>query len=115
MSDVTYSTDASLGGPITLSLQITNSGASSNPGTSVQVNDLDAYADLQGCTPSCNTSHLLGVYANFPGIDAGSTESYTITFIATKIGVANWSLCVYDSTSVGGTAVWCGSATTTIS
>ena len=80
-----------------------------------QVNDLDAYADLQGCTPTCDYSHGFGVYANFSGVGPGSTASYTITFIATKIGVAHWSVCVYDSTSVGDKQVWCGSATTTIS
>lgn len=115
VGNMSYSSDTTVGGVITVSMDITNSGSARNPGISVQFSDLDSYADLQGCTPSCDSGNLLGVYAHFPGVAPGTTQSDQITLVATKVGVAHWSLCIYDSTAVGGKQVWCGTATTTIS
>lgn len=77
----------------------------------LQFSDIGDYVDFVGCTPRCEPSDFLGaLYARFPGIPAGSSQDYRVEFIATKIGAAQWSVCIYDDTD----QVWCGDGTTVI-
>jgi hypothetical protein len=114
VSNATFSSDVNVGDPIMASVAVTNTGSATNPGTTLQVNDLDAHADFQGCTPGCTSSTLLGFSADFAGIGPGTTSTLQLTFIAKSVGVANWSVCLYDTADPSARQVWCGQAQTTI-
>jgi hypothetical protein len=71
-------------------------------------------ADFQVCTLPCTSSTFLGFSADFSGVDPGASTTLQVTFIAKSAGVANWSVCVYDTTDPSGHQVSFGQAETTI-
>jgi hypothetical protein len=109
-----YSTTTFVGGTLTVTAVISNTGTAASPGVSFQFSDLKEHADIVQCTPACQTDEGLGaIYARMPGIPAGGTATYEVEFIPTAVGAAHWSACVYDDKN-GGDQVYCGDATTTI-
>jgi hypothetical protein len=110
---VRYTTEAFVGGDITVAITLSNDGTIANPGTKLQFETIDKYADLQGCTPKCEVNNFFGVFATEPGVGPAKTVTDRIVWVATRVGVAQWSVCVYDSNS-GGQQIYCGNGTTTI-
>lgn len=115
VTDTAYTKEATVGDNITVEVTIENTGKQRNPVTKLNFSELDQYADLFGCDPDCETEDLpgLGPTAILPGVQAGESVTYTVEFIATTVGVVEWSLCLYgeDSYSEDG---WCGEAKTAI-
>lgn len=109
---VKYPTTVSLGDTFVVTIPMTNHGSTANPMTKLQFSSFDN-AELSGCSPTCSVSHLLGLYASLPGVPASGAKSYAVKFVATKLGVMGWGLCVYDNDPYG-VQVWCGNATTTV-
>lgn len=114
VTGVEYSTKARVGGTITVTATIENTGTAKNPAIEFQFSDIDDYADLVGCKPKCTTHEAFGdIYAVVPGIAAGTAKTIEIEFLPTEIGAAHWSVCIFDD-ELGGELVSCWDATTTI-
>ena len=113
VTDVTYTATLSLGDTIEIDVTIENRGTDRNLRTRFQFSDIDDYADLIGCVPECTYEDFFGIYTTLPGIAAGETVVYHVEFLAKSLGVADWSLCVYDAETFG-EQVYCGTGSTTI-
>jgi hypothetical protein len=113
VADVTYTKRLTVGDTIDVDVTITNTGSRASLRTKFQFDGLDDYADLIGCIPECEYEELLGLYTTLPGVAAGDTVVYHVEFLAKALGVADWSICVYDEETAG-EQVYCGSGSTTI-
>jgi hypothetical protein len=104
-----------IGGDLVVTTKVKNSGSVKNPSTEINFSELDKYADLFECKPECDVQDLpgSGPSAILPGVAAGKTKAFQITFVAAKAGAVRWSACLYDDESFGD-QVWCGDATTAI-
>jgi hypothetical protein len=105
--DVSYTTNTIVGGYIHVVVQMTNVGTATTKPTQFQVGGIKDYADVVSCDPSCDSSEFFGdYYAKFPaGIAPGKSVTYTVEFLATKVGVANWSLVIYEGAT---DSIWYG-------
>lgn len=114
MTGARGTTSTFVGGDITLTVEIDNTGRADNPGLQFQIGELDDYADLVGCVPKCSTRTGFGdVYTVLPGVKAGADRTYEVGFVANKVGAVSWSICVYDDVEFG-EQIFCGELTTTI-
>lgn len=115
VTDTTYSRKVLVGDDVVVTIKVKNSGSTKNPSTEINFTELDKYADLFECKPKCEVQDLpgSGPSAILPGVAAGKTTAFRITFIAGKAGAVHWSACLYDDESFGD-QVWCGDATTAI-
>ncbi|MEX0625560.1 MAG: hypothetical protein WD402_03350 [Chloroflexota bacterium] len=113
VDEVTYTTEVAVGGSIVVNIELSNTGTAANPGTKLQFSDIDQYADIVGCVPTCDVSEFFGDYADLPGVPAGGSAQYSVEFIATTVGAARWGLCIYDG-SGGDDQIYCGNGTTII-
>jgi hypothetical protein len=112
--DPTYTTETAVGGSIEVVLTLSNGGSGASESTELQFGGIDDHADIVGCSPPCMTSTFLGdVYAELEGVPAGGTTTIQVEFVATAVGAARWSICVYDSV-IAGDQVYCGNATTVV-
>lgn len=113
--DTSYSKEARVGDSIFVEVRIKNAGMAKNLATNLNFSELDQYADLLGCKPTCSVEDLpgLGPSAIFRGITPGRTLTARIEFVATTVGAVDWQVCLYDDDTYG-TQVWCGNGTTAI-
>jgi hypothetical protein len=101
-----------------ITMTLNNSGTTANPRTYVSFANLHTNADFQSCKPACERT---AVYSDLllPAVRPYKSLNMTVTWIATKVGVANWTLNVYDdpssASSPGGAPILSGDATTTVS
>ena len=108
-----YTDQVRVGGAIVFTVEVSNAGTAATPGVELQFDGLDDNADIVGCVPTCEVSDLLGVYAAFPGVPAGTSREYEIEWVATDVGAARWSLCIYDD-DIGGELIDCYEGTTVV-
>ncbi|MEO7295151.1 MAG: hypothetical protein ABIZ57_03325 [Candidatus Limnocylindria bacterium] len=116
VSDAKYTTETVVGGSVFITVTISNTGKVANPAIEINFSELDKNADVRGCKPKCELDDLpgFGPSAVFPGLAAGATRDYEVEFIATKVGVVAWNVCVYDDRILDGESVYCGDGRTTI-
>jgi hypothetical protein len=115
-SNVQYDSQTVIGDTIVITMTLKNSGNIANPGTYVSFPDLHTNADFQKCQPACEHQN---VYSDvlLPGVQPHKSLKVTVTWIATKVGVDDWSLNIYDDPALasrGGTPIFSGTAQTTI-
>jgi hypothetical protein len=112
--DVSYTTSTFVGGDLDVVIKITNKGKVKTAPVHFQFGSLKDRADLVGCSPTCSTDEFFGdIFTRFTsGIAPGKTVTYSVRWLATKVGVANWSLSVYVGDSGG--SVFFGEGTTSI-
>jgi len=111
--DVKYTTNTLVGGYINAVAKITNRGKAKTPPFKFQFGGIKNYADVVGCSPTCDSSEFFGDYfMQFAtGIAPGKTVTYKVQFLAKKVGVADWNLTI----SAGGPdSVFYGTASTQI-
>lgn len=110
---VTYSSESYVGGSIFVNATIHNSGSSASEPVKMQFGGLKDYADIIGCTPACETSDFFGDwFAQFSqGIGGGQTATFKIEFLAKAVGVAHWSVTMYEGADKD---FFYGTGTTTI-
>lgn len=113
---ITYDSRARLGDTFRVVIEVTNTGRSANPASSMSVDGLDDHADLADCTPTCHLDHFLGAnFATFGGVAPGGSEVFTLIFQTTKLGRIQPFVCVYDGRPGEGNRVGeCGEATVVI-
>jgi hypothetical protein len=110
----TYTTETFTGGSIFVNLTIKNNGGLTSKPVQIYFDQIDKYADLNGCVPICTYSDFLGIRVTFEGgIAGGQTVTYKVEFIATKVGVADWGLTVYEG-DASGDLIFMGTAKTVI-
>ncbi len=113
VSRVQYTKESSVGGSIEVIVTVSNGGSSSTGEAKLQFSDLDQIADIVGCTPQCSVEKVLGTYATLPSVPAGATATWTVEWVATKVGARDWTLCVYEpADSID--QVYCGGGTTVV-
>ena len=113
VSNVSYTKETIVGGSIDVLVTAANPGAIRTGEVKLQFSDLDKIADIVGCTPTCSVDKFLGTYATVPGVAAGGSATWTVEWVATKVGAEDWSLCVYEP-ATSGNQVYCGSGTTVV-
>jgi hypothetical protein len=116
VSVANYTTETIVGRSVFITVTISNTGKAATPAIEINFSELDKDADLRGCKPKCELDDLpgFGPSAIFPGLAAGASRDYEIEFVATKVGVVAWNVCVYDDRILDGASVYCGEGSTTI-
>lgn len=115
MSDATYTTEAFVGDTISIDVKVKNTGKTKSPVTRLNFSELDKYADLHRCKPKCSTEDLpgLGSSAVMAGVLPSMAPTFHVEFVATTVGVVDWSVCLYDDEEYGD-PVRCGEGKTAI-
>lgn len=110
-----YTTEVFVGDTISIDVKIKNTGTAKSPVTRLNFSELDKYADLHRCKPKCETEDLpgLGPSAVMVGVPPKKSTTFHIEFLATTVGVVDWSVCLYDDEEYGD-PVWCGDGKTAI-
>jgi len=100
-------------GPIYLNATVANYGSGLSDPIEFQVGGLKDYADVIGCVPNCSSSEFFGdYYLQFAqGPVPGGSVTCKVQFLATKLGVANWTIMMYDGV---GDQFFVGNASTVI-
>ena len=117
VTSMTIDAQAILGDTFAMTVKVKNTGRAANPAVSVQINGLSNHADLAGCRPTCEITNFLGgTWATFPGIAAGKSATYVLSFQTTKLGRIEPFACVQDNApgELPFIDVKCGSASVVI-
>lgn len=105
----TYPETVVLGDQIEIVVKVSNHGKVANPTTRVKVDGNGDKADRIGCAPTC-TVQLLG-FLDMPGVLPGGSSTFKIGYQTTKLGVIQWSVCVFDPDA----DIGCSEGSTTVS
>jgi hypothetical protein len=111
-----YTTQAGVGDTVAIDVTVRNKGKAASPVTRLNFSELDKHADLHRCKPSCDKEDLPGLGPSavwFQGVKAGKSVKYHIEFVATKVGVVDWNVCLFDDEEYGD-PIWCGDGSTAI-
>ena len=110
---VSYTTETFVGGSIYLEVTIENVGGSPSEPVKFQIGGIKDYADLNGCIPICSVDDFFGAYfTGFEtGVAAGQTATFEVELIAVNVGVADWSVMIYEG---DGKDIYYGTAKTVI-
>ncbi|MCV0403792.1 MAG: hypothetical protein K5924_08780 [Chloroflexi bacterium] len=95
-----YTVESWVGGSIYLDVKIANTGGTLSGPIKFQIGGIMDYADLNGCIPICTVNEFWGdYYTEFDsGVAPGTTATFKVELIATKVGVADWTVMIYEDT-----------------
>jgi hypothetical protein len=98
-SEVGYTASAAVGGNIRLRFTVTNLGRTTSGPIRARVAGIRTVADARDCVPTCATVDALGdlTFDFEEALTPGQSVSYQVNFVASKPGVAEWSVVLQEN------------------